>query len=166
MPDYQRVAGENVIQGKIILKRKHCNFACILKLKTMQKTRLFKSLLFAIMPMAMLSFSVNLRAEKEQSVILLKKDSGPQSNPGAPRTPSATIIEAYYDSELLSVCVYFSNAGDFVDVNFENLDTGETAYYSVAGSGGAVLPISGNAGLWQITFTLSNGDEYVGEFLV
>lgn len=113
---------------------------------------------------ALLNFAFPWPVLADGQNIVIRKTTEASNNPGAPRTPSTTIIEAYYDSELLSVCVYFSNAGDFVDVNFENLDTGETAYYSVAGSGGSILPISGNAGLWNVTFTLSNGDEYVGEF--
>lgn len=130
----------------------------------MQKTRLLPKVFLALI--ALLNFAFPWPVLAEGQNIVIRKTTEASNNPGAPRTPSTTIIEAYYDSELLSVCVYLSNAGDFVDVNFENLDTGETAYFYVAGTGGAILPISGNAGLWSVAFSLSNGDEYMGEFLL
>jgi len=130
----------------------------------MQKTKLFLAVFLAHIALINLAFSWPVLAEGQN--IVIRKTAEASNNPGAPRIPSATNIEAYYDSELLSVCIYFTNAGDEVDVKLANLDTGEIEYYSVAGSGGVILPISGNAGMWTITITLSNGDEYVGVFIL
>ena len=130
----------------------------------MQKTKLFFAVFLAHIALINLAFSLPVLAEGQN--IVIRKTSESSNNPGAPRVPAATHIEAFYDSELLSVCAFFTNAGDEVDVEIENLDTGDAVNYSVAGSGGAVLPISGNAGVWAITITLSNGCEYVGEFII
>lgn len=54
-----------------------------------------------------------------------------------------------------------------ITVEIENQTTGEysqTVMNAVAGP--MVFPISGNAGFWTITFTLSNGAVYYGEFVL
>lgn len=85
---------------------------------------------------------------------------------GQPRDPSAIAIRAYYDSD--DTCIYasLSNAGVSVDVEICNLITGETDSYAVPGSGPSAFPISGNSGIWTITFTLSSGDVYEGSFVI
>lgn len=83
---------------------------------------------------------------------------------GAPR--SATIIEAYYDTDLYCVCATLSNAGTAVTVEFVNHTTNETADYVIPGSGSSFMPISGTSGYWSVTFTLADGDVYYGEFVL
>ena len=89
--------------------------------------------------------------------------SGAAQNPEAPRS---LLIEAYYDSDLSSVCASLNGAGTLVDVYIENLDTEEEIHYQIPGSGNSIMPISGASGCWRITFVLSNGEEYVGEFYI
>ena len=78
--------------------------------------------------------------------------------------PSSTRIEAYYDADLASVCAYLVNAGETVDVEFNNLTTGDSFTFEIPGAGMSVLPIGGATGYWTITFTLSSGSVYFGEF--
>ena len=54
--------------------------------------------------------------------------------------------------------------GALVEVYIENMDTEEQCYYQIPGNDGSVMPISGSSGEWVITFILTNGDEYVGDF--
>ena len=89
--------------------------------------------------------------------------SGTSQNPGAPRSLT---IEAYYDSDLSSICASLNGAGTLVDVYIENLDIDEQNYYQIPGNGSTILPISGSLGMWEITFILSSGDEYVGNFML
>ena len=89
--------------------------------------------------------------------------SGAGQNLGAPRSLT---IEAYYDSDLSSVSASLNAAGTLVDVYIENLDTEEDVHYQIPGSGSSIMPISGTSGCWRISFILTNGDEYVGEFYI
>lgn len=114
---------------------------------------LFFSLSFAYAGIGSSGININLR----------HIPSGASQNPGAPRS---LIIEAYYDSELSYVSASLSSAGTFVDVYIENQDTEEQYNYQIPGTGNSVLPISGTSGYWTITFILSNGDEYVGYFIL
>ena len=74
-------------------------------------------------------------------------------------------IEAEYVSSYSAICVRFnSNLGD-VDIDVMNSSTGDMWSWTVVGGNiMAVLPISGDNGMYTITFTLANGDEYEGEF--
>lgn len=114
---------------------------------------LFFSLSFAYAGIGSSGININLR----------HIPSGASQNPGAPRS---LIIEAYYDSELSYVSASLSSAGTLVDVYIENQDTEEQFNYQIPGTGNSVLPISGTSGYWTITFILSNGDEYVGYFIL
>ena len=87
--------------------------------------------------------------------------------PGKPimRTPETIPITATYRSSFSAICVRFnSNLGD-VDIDVMNSSTGDMWSWTVVGGNiMAVLPISGDNGMYTITFTLANGDEYEGEF--
>lgn len=94
---------------------------------------------------------------------IIVRPSNDQQSTG-PRVPSSTRIEAYYDAELASVCAYMVNAGDTVDVEFNNLTTGDSFTFEIPGAGMSIMPIGGATGYWTITFTLSSGSVYFGEF--
>ena len=87
----------------------------------------------------------------------------PIEDPDAPRSVSP-VISAYFDTDLSCLYVTISNAGTLVDVYIENTTTRETAAYQIPGSGSSIMPISGTSGCWSITFTLSTGDVYCGNF--
>ena len=74
-------------------------------------------------------------------------------------------IMAYYDDFMSSVCLQFlQNIGD-VDVIITNAFTGVFLEYEVDSSiSSALLPISGDAGYYNITFLLSDGSGFEGEF--
>lgn len=88
----------------------------------------------------------------------------PRPATGAPR--SSTTIEAFLDTEMFTIDVYLRNAGESVTVDIENTTTGSTYQYSVSGNGSDVLPINSTSGFWTITFTLSDGRVYYGEFII
>jgi len=61
---------------------------------------------------------------------------------------------------------FLSNLGS-VSIEIENQTTGEYSQtVANAMAGPMVFPISGNAGFWTITFTLSNGAVYYSDFVI
>lgn len=85
---------------------------------------------------------------------------------GAPRTPTVLPFSAYYDSVSESiVAVFLFDCGDST-VTIMNSSNGEVEAYSFRAVNSVYLPISGSAGLWQVTFTLASGEEYEGEFTI
>ena len=88
----------------------------------------------------------------------------PINPPDGPRSPRSVEIVAYYNSDVSSVFATLSNAGVSVTVELVNITNEEYYNYEIPGTGLSVLPISGNSGLWTITFTLSDGEVYEGEF--
>ena len=130
----------------------------------LQKTLFFFHVLLLVaglgMPFVLGATEVQQRDGDEE--IIIRPNVGDPS--GGPRQPSSTSIIAYYSSDLLSVCATLYNAGDVVDVELYNVTTGAFFDYEIPGSGSSVMPIGGTSGLWTVTFTLSNGDVYEGEF--
>ncbi|MCR5841050.1 MAG: DUF3244 domain-containing protein [Bacteroidales bacterium] len=97
----------------------------------------------------------------------------PGGNPGDDtgeivyRYPFITPIQCEWDS-LSSVLVveFLDNLGS-ATIEIENLTTGEYSQSVVnALAGPMLLPISGTVGQWQITFTLSSGTVYFGDFII
>ena len=113
---------------------------------------------------AILFLSLNTKSfATDESAVAITIRLKPSVPPTAPRSLPAEIT-AEYDDVLCSVVASLANAGTSVDVSIENLSTGESYGDTVSGNGLAVFPISGSAGSWVITFTLSGGDVYEGEF--
>lgn len=120
-------------------------------------------LLLGIPAMLFLLLSASPTSVKDEKTILIHPD--PIDDPDAPRSISAS-ISAYYDTDLFCIYATLSNAGTLVDVRIENITTGETSAGQIPGNTTSVLPISGTAGLWTLTFTLAGGDVYYGEFIL
>jgi len=81
------------------------------------------------------------------------------------RSPAVIPVEAYYDSFISGIAITFLQDLGNVEVNVTNHSTGEYLEGTMtATTGTTVLPISGTEGVYTITFTLSNGTEYEGEF--
>lgn len=128
----------------------------------MRKTTLFISAMLIGIEAMFCATSVFSKGSNESAPITVRKRiPAPGSGNNAPRSLS---IEAFYDSELSCVYASLNDMGTLVDVYIQNLDTEEQSYYQISGDGNSVMPISGSSGYWIITFVLSNGDEYVGEF--
>lgn len=80
------------------------------------------------------------------------------------RTPAQIPLTCLLDDYAYLVVDYLENLGT-VSVEIENQTTGEynqTTMNALAGP--ALFPISGTSGHWTITFTLTSGVRYCGEF--
>ncbi|MBO5562465.1 MAG: hypothetical protein J5939_01960 [Bacteroidales bacterium] len=126
-----------------------------------------KTLLFAAW--ATIALATPLQAETSSASdtipVHVKTQEGLQ-DPSGPRVPSSIRIECEYDTTTDELIVYMAGVSGMTDASVENLDTGDSATWQLVGSGIFYLPISGSAGLWQVTFTLANGDEFEGEFVL
>ncbi len=94
-----------------------------------------------------------------QEVIIRNK---PPHAGQVPRTPAVVPISAMVNGSTL----YVTFTGDLGDVDYElvNLDTAEIVSDQVEGTGLVLIPFSGDPGSYTITFTLSNGVQFYGEF--
>ncbi len=119
-------------------------------------------LLLGIPAMLLSFFLVSAKSfpSSDEEDILIRPQSLDPS--GAPR--NGVCITAYYDTETSCVCASLTAAGTSVSVEFVNNTTSETEEYVIPGSGSSIMPISGTAGNWSVTFTLESGDVYYGEF--
>ena len=81
------------------------------------------------------------------------------------RMPGTIPIEATYYPSLSSVLVRFAYDLGSISVEIENLTTGAYSQAMVNATQG-VHPflISGDIGVYEITFTLSDGHTYIGSF--
>ena len=79
--------------------------------------------------------------------------------------PALIPISAEYDSSLCSIVLEFLYDLGSVTVSLENQTTGATSQTVInALQGSQFFPISGDVGVYEITFTLSNGRVYIGTF--
>ena len=82
-----------------------------------------------------------------------------------PRSPEEIPVAA--SVSVSASCIYItilSEVGN-IDIELENLTTGEYSLTSVNSStGSTIIPFSGSSGTWVITFTLESGVVYEGEF--
>lgn len=85
-----------------------------------------------------------------------------QGDIGRPRGSSLFTVSLDIDLNILSVST--NCYVGYVDVVIENLTTYEYSEDSFDSTLTAFLPISGNTGIWRITFILGSGDEYYGIF--
>ena len=120
-------------------------------------------LLTALLMALSLPLGAATQSSSEVEPIIIKSQT-PVGSPNYPHMPAAFRIEAWVDDAAPCVGVYLNAAGSSVSIHIENNTTGETFAYTVGGTGTWILPISGSAGDWEITFTLDSGDVFVGEF--
>lgn len=122
-----------------------------------------RKILILLLTVFSLFSSVN-RLAAENKVVVIKPGSLTETTTRN-RAPVFVPIQAYYDSFTSSVYVVFNAAIGYVNISITNQDTGEyiediiDAYGTVA-----VFPISGDPGLYYLSFTLQMGLEYYGEF--
>ena len=101
-----------------------------------------------------------------ESNIPIIRQTGSQDGQERPHSPALRLFSAYADTDLNIVEVSARyDVGD-VDVVLENLSTGESATFSFDSSVTAVFPFRGDAGFWQLTLTLADGTDYVGQFVL
>ncbi len=90
-----------------------------------------------------------------------------QSSKIRPHSRIFVPFEANYNVGLASVLVRFIRDVGEVEISIQNLSSGEYNDYTVNSKvGSIVLPITGDAGYYVITFTLQNGKQYIGEFSI
>lgn len=102
--------------------------------------------------------------DEDEVEIIVHSNQGESIEP--PRTPNTTTIEAWYSWSISSVRASLANAGDSVQVAFNNLSTGEYYSFVINGNGSSVMPISDSSGYWTVSFTLSSGVIYDGFFIL
>ena len=74
-------------------------------------------------------------------------------------------IQAYYEENLSSVCMSFAYSLGDLDITITNLTDGTYADYEEDSSlGSAILPISGNTGIYNVLIVATGGIQYGGEF--
>ncbi len=97
-------------------------------------------------------------------VIVVIKDLGTKSNQPH-RVPAKIPFECRYDPGLGNVVVMFTNPIGEVYVDIDNRTTGDHIDVTVSSNMGVqMIPCPGTEGFCTITFTLSNGRQYSGEF--
>lgn len=89
-----------------------------------------------------------------------------ETDPIIIRTPDSIRINCVYDTDNNTFIFGISGSMETLAISIINLGIYETHNTVLVGSGLFYVPISGNAGLWQITISRSNGLEYVGEILL
>ena len=115
-----------------------------------------KALRFIIAVIAVMMSALPAKADERVDILIVDPTSGVIHRSPAP-------ITCWLEGEELCA-TFFENLG-LVTVEIENLTTSEYTLTEVnSATGSAVFPISGNAGFWTITFSLSDGTMYYGEF--
>lgn len=96
-------------------------------------------------------------------VILNRPDT---ADPGGHRGQDQLTISGYVDTVLDMVFLSFSVPCGDVDIAFDNLTTGESMETAVNGNGTVAIPAAFSPGSWRVTVTLTNGDSFIGYFVI
>lgn len=125
-----------------------------------------KLLIFLSAFLIMLVPFQKIMANGDGDQILISFDEGGTNGQGPIyHVPALIPITGYYSSTLSTIVVNFPFNLGYVSIEIENQTTGEYSQSLInALAGPMLLPISGTAGQWTITFSLSSGIQYFGEF--
>ena len=96
--------------------------------------------------------------------IVITSEQEESSDP--PRSADTHSIEAWYSWSSASVRACLINAGEVVQVECDNISTGQSFSFVISGNGSSVMPITSSAGYWRIKFTLASGSVYSGLFYI
>jgi|GEM_PF-1951149 len=111
------------------------------------------------------SFATNRQNGKSDDISVSVVDLKNIGKGGPLRAPSDNdvVIELIYRTELSSFFISWSGLSGMVGVLIENVSTGEDISTRLDASIPMhVVPISGSSGYYTITFTTSDGHQYVG----
>lgn len=123
-----------------------------------------KKFLIMLLGAILALFSVSFSARGDEVTLIIIYPHGPDV-PVLHRDETSSPIQCNLDQGYLEV-TFLSDLG-FVSVEIENQTTSEYTQTVVNSAVGlAIFPISGNAGFWSITFSLSDGTVYYGEFVI
>lgn len=103
-----------------------------------------------------------LQANEGTPIIIRVEPSGGHINRFQEEVP----ITCYVDTDAGYLVVSFSGSIGNVRIDIDNITTGESSSSVLPGSGTSILYFSGTQGSWIVTFTLSTGEVYYGEFNV
>ncbi|MBQ9450724.1 MAG: hypothetical protein IJQ93_11570 [Bacteroidales bacterium] len=125
-----------------------------------------KILLFATALLLTIPFNV-IYADGDDPIEIIIGDGGSMEGGPTYHAPAFVPILGIYSAVKSSVLInYLYDLGTIV-IEIENQTTGEYSQSLVnALAGPMLLPISGTAGQWTITFTLPSGVVYYGEFII
>lgn len=101
-----------------------------------------------------------LQANDGTPIIIRVEPSGGHINRSQEEVP----ITCYVDADAGYLVVSFSGSIGNVSIDIDNTTTGESSSSVVPGFGTSILYFSGTSGSWIVTFTLSTGEVYYGEF--
>jgi len=100
--------------------------------------------------------------EDTTPIIVIQNDD----NDNNTRGPVVVPINGYVDSTAGVVVLNFIQSCGMIRVSFNNLSDGSYYSTSVNGTGAVVIPLTLTSGSWTVTFELSNGTVYNGEFTI
>lgn len=121
---------------------------------------LFATLIAAFLPKTCLADDENT------TIILIEQTSGFGDTPII-RSPDSIPIQAVYYPAISTIVVNFLNNLGSVSVEIESLITGSYSQTNINATQGVHLfVISGDDGVYEITFTLSDGHVYTGSFVI
>lgn len=131
----------------------------------MAKIKLFTYVLPMVIAVSICSVNSFAQSQKTEIPIIVNKNNPTTMH--HPKSPALIPIEAYYESNMSVIMLSFKRDLGVVEVEVFNQSTGEYLEGNIkANVGVSVLKISGNAGFYQIKFTLTDSSEYVGAFEV
>ena len=108
----------------------------------------------------------SVRAQSGEDPITIPIEEG-GSNGSGPTFRGPTPMSCVLHQTTSVIEVYFLNDLGSVSVEIENQTTGEYSQTQVnAQAGPMFFPITHTTGLWSIVFTLENGIQYFGEFIL
>ena len=126
---------------------------------------MFKNKLFFYLCAALLCAVAYARPDQPEGTPIPIADASSLEYSIPPKAPALVPVGCVYYSADATIAVDFQDNLGYVSVEIENLTTGEYTQTMVnSADGSAIFPISGNAGFWTITFSLSDGTVYYGEF--
>ena len=132
--------------------------------------RNFSKKIFAVLLALLPCFQTSVMAggfdDPEPEVIPVKDDTRPNPTPGprsrarARYTTEESLVCMYYNSE---VTIMADSTITYITAQVVRLD--DNVSWSNAGAGDTlVIPVSNEPGTYILTFTLSNGKSYYGEY--
>lgn len=107
-----------------------------------------------------------LASDGGDTIEIVITDTGGVPSSPTHRTPSRIPLECYYDSGMNCVLVKFKSSVGEVMIDLYNSMTGESVNVTVLANGTQIIPCPGDDGYCTITFILSNGKQYFGDFLL
>ena len=105
-------------------------------------------------------------SQQEERPIIVR---GGTPTPGERPGPRSTVvpITCILEDETFNLFVTFTENLGTVSITEENLSTGMTTSVNVDSSeGGAIIPVFGDPGYYEITFVTESGSIYTGDFIL